>query len=296
MKIKNIFKQEKGGTLLITVVILSMMILLLMSAASLKLAEVARHANRANEHLRYVSIMEDLSQAVARAFVLGKGTCTSGTTPQSIGGQNFCIPNARIGTGGTGGGAVTDICVDLDQNNATVNDRYCVEELSIVNNEYFKKETDKMVAKANSPRNRIKTFVNSIFTVPLAYADCQWYGGASCDTTGDDLSPGDTADIESKEILYIPSLYTVAPVGVAVEQTQSAVANPRNNLETWSPNIVSWTPNNEILTPDCVANDNYWLGCVRCTGEFTCVKISLCPPSSPGCPLEERYHQLLSIW
>ncbi|MCC6136994.1 MAG: hypothetical protein IT287_00040, partial [Bdellovibrionaceae bacterium] len=84
INIKNILKQKKGGTLLITIVILSMMILMLMSAATLKLAEVARHAARANEHLRYVSVMEDLGKAVARAYVLGHGTCTTGTTLVAI--------------------------------------------------------------------------------------------------------------------------------------------------------------------------------------------------------------------
>lgn len=287
-------KNQKGGSLLITMVSLSMMILLLMSAATLKLAEVSRHAARANEQLRFINAMDDLAQTLARARVLGAGTpaplCPAGSAEATEAGLRFCVPNSGSG-GGTG---LTGICADLDQNAATTHDRYCVESLvaptSVVELRQMESDLMRLHAEQREPVGKMAQWFRHIFMIASSYASCSWNGCGSVSGSG---ATGTTHSVQSIAVPGDPAL----PAGAASEITPSATAGNRNNMESWSPTLSSWSPNNEMYIPSCAADDQYWWGCMRCTYPgVSCVKMTICPANKRPCGAAERYEQLIAIW
>lgn len=291
---KNVFKNKNGGTLLTFVVIISALILTMMLTAGLKLVEVANQAANANERFKYITVIEDLSQTIARAVVLGRSACVAGTTATAIGAVNLCIPN----TGITGVAGINGICVDLDQSLATARDRYCVQALTLVTQRELEEEQKKMIAVKKSRLESIVSFFRPLFSIASANAQCSWF---TCPA----LVP-DAAGVPQPApvALAIPPAFPAVPGGAVVELTPSATAVPRNNAEDWSPNIATWTPatNNEIFTPLCTAGNEYWLGCIRCQNQTAgnrnviCLQLSLCPPGAPGCAVGRRINQLIAIF
>lgn len=294
------FRNQGGGTLLITVVSLSMMILLLMSAATFKLAEVARHAARANEQLRFMNAMDDLAQTLARARVLGApiaagvaGTaCPTGSTYTTAAGLGFCVPNS-----GSGGGAgITGICADLDQITTTTHDRYCIAALTAPTSaqlEDDEKSRQEMIAERSTFTGKLKYYVRAALSVTKAHAQCSWYGNCN-----PGAGSAGTANFTNTTVAqtFIAN-YTVVPTGSATEKTSSATGTARNNMEPWSPNLASWAPNNEMYVPSCAADNEYWIGCMRCgLPGVSCVKMTVCPAKNPSCAAAQRYEQLIAIW
>lgn len=291
-------KNQNGGAVLLTIVILSLLILILMSGATLKLAEVARTAERANEQLRYHNVMEDLAQALARAHVLARsGTCPSGTTIVSVGTADLCLPNGGV----TGAAGIAGVCVDLDQNNATTHDQYCLDALQQVTQNDIDEERQRMVAERESFLYKTRSFLSKLL-IPVADAACQWYGCT-------DVSGGTSGTLPegTEEVKMDPSTLVV-PATASTQQTgPPAVA--RNNMETWSPNVASYAYSNEILTPACTANIDMWYGCMRCSYRYernvsdatldkrvTCLRMLVCPPRNPGCANAQRIRQMIAIW
>ncbi len=297
-RLKALLNNRSGGTLLITVVSLSLMILLLMSAATVKLAEVARVAARANEQLRYINAMEDLAQALARARILGAAVdpvtslpvnCPANTTADTSSGLRLCVPV----TGSGGGAGVTGICVDLDQAAITTHDRYCIHSLSVpaavTNNAEapFKSQ----VAQIKSFGDKLKTWASEMFQISKSHAQCAWYGCGAVGNTGQ-ATPSAYA---APTAMTFAGPFNVLPTGTAVEKTPSATWTARNNTEPWSPTLDDWVSTNEIYLPACDAANQYWIGCMRCDySGVTCLKMRVCPPKTASCA--SPYEQTIAIW
>lgn len=291
-------KNQRGGGLLITMVTISMMILLLMSAATLKLAEVAKHAARANEQLRFMNAMDDLAQALARAHMLGKGTpapvCPAGSTAAVQAGLRFCVPD----TGSGGGAGLAGICADLDQNDATTHDRYCISALvaPTVSQNLGPQDPKELKFYANTspPAGVLRRWMKQIFFVAHAHA-CNWWGGCPGGTGTAEVDIGYT--VTEVSVPTVPAL----PGGAASELSASATASDRATMEPWAPNIATWAPNNELYIPNCAADaggsSQYWWGCMRCDYPgVSCVKMTVCPASNSACAAADRYEQLIAIW
>jgi hypothetical protein len=294
----KIVKNQNGGVLLITLVIISGMIVTLMAIATLRLAELAKHAHRVNESFKYINIMEDMAQVIGRAGTLGAAvdnpltavTCpqlSAGSAPVTIGGKTFCLP----------GGSVAGVCYDEDQNAGTTHDRYCLSSLALItSNEDFEIDPLELVAKND---HFIDKFIFALADL-LQIKDAHAAGCGSPDWSGPCFPTGGstaaTAPTPSQN-LTAPTAYTAAPGGAATQQTDGTSEVTRNNMEPWSPTGLTWAHVNEVLTPTCTVANQYWLGCMRCTdANITCVQLTMCPASEPGCALARRYRQTIAIY
>lgn len=294
----KIISNEKGAVLIAAIMLMSAMILTMMTVASFKLVEVSKEARRVNDQLRYLNSIEDLAQTLGRAFLLGQGTCPANTTLLTISGVNLCVPN----TGITGAAGVTGICSDLDQDGTTT-DRYCIQTLTLVTQNDLQMEAEKMIAKKPSRLQKIVSTLSDL-VIASAHATCDWAG--VCTTLVPD-TPGATIPPPTA-VLTVPAPFAVMPTGIAAQQSPSAVAVARNNAEPWSPNIAAWTPAtaNEIFTPNCNADNQYWLGCIRCqdpalaaSANIICMSATICPPTStknPVCTVANRYTQMFAFF
>lgn len=322
-KVCHPLRGERGAGLLIVIVTVSILIFVFMASAGFKLMEVSKQSANINEKLKYANIIEDLSQIVARAYILGKsGSCPAGTTslnrnftvvgapskevadqPPAMAApadEAFCFPNSGV----TGVGGINGICVDLDQNAATLNDNYCLETLNLITQNQFEEDLDKKYAKNSEVKNKLHKILLSVFNMSSAYA-CQWWGGGTCAPGNGTNTMGPVAPIVS---LSVPSQPIVTPAGAAIQQTPDSPVEPRNNDELWSPNLTAaqWSPTNEIFTPDCTNPNDYYRGCIRCRNNadndvnpnVRCIRFTVCrPPHDPllACPASEQYSQVIAI-
>lgn len=114
-----------------TLIIISVMIVIMVGIASIQVLQISRDSNRANESLKFLTIMEELGQMVARARTLGKAydmvpatsACPTGTTRIDVDSGatviSVCIPGTVVTTG----------CISRTDNLAA-GENYCLETLT----------------------------------------------------------------------------------------------------------------------------------------------------------------------
>lgn len=269
---------QRGGALILTMVIISVIIFTFISVATFSLSQTIIHLQRSNAKIQQIEVAQDLSQAVARAYTLGRetaGVCPTGTTLFTESSINFCFPTAGVlGLGGTG---LTGVCVDLDQNATSTNDRYCIQTLTRVTK--WSEPNGESPSYIATIREKISNkFISMVLAIDSAFAQCTWVG---CPEPAHGAAEGTPASVTS---ITPPAAFTPEPAGAAVVATGGALAS-NNTLEPWFP-TPAWANTNEVYTPNCTAANQYWLGCVNCAlAAFQCFEFTICPVGETTCTI-----------
>lgn len=279
-------KNKRGGALVLTMMFISVILLTFIVMASLSLSQTVAHVARANAKVIQLNVAQDIGQALTRAYVLGKGTCPTGTTAVSRGGVRFCIPDDGV-TNRTG---LQGVCVDLDQDRNTTHDQYCITTMTAVTE--FKKTNDEEPSYVASLLYKFSQRFNAfIVGMDSANAQCTWFSCPDPTTAG----AAAQTNVRATEDANIPGDYGPEPTGSAVESTGGTLS-AHHNLELWFPDA-DWTETNEIMTPNCSSANQYWLGCVDCTSSaFSCMEFTVCPARNLSCPASERMTQGIAFY
>lgn len=102
---------SKGMVIISTLVIITVMIVIMVGIASMEVLTAARASSRVNEAFRYLNVMEEMGQIVARARLQGMATDSGGTCPTGYSVVNVATSGLAVNVCLVTGG-VTSTCVD----------------------------------------------------------------------------------------------------------------------------------------------------------------------------------------
>lgn len=132
-------KNSRGAVILSTLIVISLMVVIMIGVASIEVLQIAKDSARVNEAYRYLNVMEEMSQIVGRARILGKESqtagasigCPTGTVRiPSAGTPYVCLPDPDSDGDATVAG-IREVCVvHTDYIGAT--ETFCLNNLSFV--------------------------------------------------------------------------------------------------------------------------------------------------------------------
>ncbi len=278
MKLNN-----KGAMTIILLVLLSSIFVVMMGTAGIKLLEAGKNLQKHNEAYKYLVVMEELGQAVARARSLGRNTeciahpVTPATTnPTAAMYQAACPANTRH----------LWVAAPVPKTLCPGHPRGITLQIQ---NRYALCVPDR----------------NGNAAVDAVEFCAQIEGFNYCLSGGpfnQNLRRLDLNNEATSVDLGRPGILAEPP-GASFQQTNGGSLQPRNNTETWSPSV-AWADTNEMYTTTCgtyasaAENDRYWLGCHFCNDpRHECWVLRMCPrvpvlplPGIPGagaCPAGE---------